>query len=789
MSIERVDQKRIVLRVQKGSELSLRRLDEISSKESLMRPAYEQATRALVHILRMTRDFHEEFKTLGHNEYELNNLLFRYSGNLIAFAAQRGGGKTASMLSFANILKNRFADSCGECKTQQLCSQFQQANRSTNVDNSFLELTDAQWLERCRFIPMTPIAPTILESKQNILYVVFTRLYRYAEKLLEDSKHGNRFMESKKNDLIRSFHRVLSGINGIKRPNDGQLQDLSSIQDISDGLSLSKHFYTLVQNILEFAAPDNGVSDRYLVIQLDDADTNAEKVYEVMEDVRRYLMIPNLVILMATDLECMHDVILQDNLKKFPDLAKYEQDHITAQLSRTTTKYIDKLIPPTNMVHLPRYDRIVAVNSNRLELQYVDKSGKNILEWTQQGSWNMQTTLLMLIYRKTGVLFVSPENYMHNIIPKTLRGLNQLLNLLEEMEDIPLAKPLQCGDVGQFANAVLNQLQVEEENLERFADYFEAQWMIAKISNLKDRHFLMNLSRSVSANRVRLAVQYLRGKYEYRVISEYSRNQLDEMMWELEKTNRTQDDFLLMFTIRTLFTLEGHRQILAQKRADTLKFLSGKPEHRVLIFDLDPEEIHVPKLLSDEEWNTSETHLLEFYTILLRLASFPDLYSRIENIQGELMQIQNQSYLLQESAVAICINSDIHGWRKKRRKERPKDTAASTDADPNDLQRISEHYKSLVELLASINGCTMQTYRPEFSAIFLNLEKTGIAWMIADKMANNVQVESLDPVSGESSTGKKSADNEQEDSNESGMASQTNPLECPKEDDGIAMTD
>ena len=159
-----------VLKVQRGEELSLYRLDKISDKESIMRPSYEKAMRALMRIMRQTKRFHMENQDNG-DAYALENLLFGYSGNIIAFAAPRGGGKTATMLSFSQILSEGF----------------RKGSVNSDVDNSFLndmkcgqeEQPDA-WMARCCFLPLTSVAPSVLEGEHNILNVVRSRLYRHA---------------------------------------------------------------------------------------------------------------------------------------------------------------------------------------------------------------------------------------------------------------------------------------------------------------------------------------------------------------------------------------------------------------------------------------------------------------------------------------------------------------------------------------------------------------------------------------------------------------------------------
>lgn len=678
-----------VLKVQRGEELSLYRLDKISDKESIMRPSYEKAMRALMRIMRQTKRFHMENQDNG-DAYALENLLFGYSGNIIAFAAPRGGGKTATMLSFSQILSEGF----------------RKGSVNSDVDNSFLndmkcgqeEQPDA-WMARCCFLPLTPVAPAVLEGEQNILNVVWSRLYRYAERLLSEHR-SDRIKEAQKNEIRRSLQKVLSGIKGIKEPEKKFSGDLASMQDVCDGLSLSRHFHVLVQNILKLAVGEQDINDRYLVIQLDDADSKMQRVYEVLEDVRKYLMIPNLVILMSVDQNCMSDVVFQDNLNCFPDLIKIDPVRLSQDLSRISNKYIDKLIPPTHMIQLPLLHQIVIQWGDMLRLQYVDQDNKHVYGWIEKGELELETAILMLIYRKTGILFVKPGHYLHNMVPRTLRGFGQFLSHLDSMPDIPVLDFNKYASVEEYAEAILRQSEIAAINQRRFEDYFKYRWINTKITNLEDQDFLRKFADSVSANRIRLAVKYLDACYAekdennkslgYFNFNDYliwtknikSREDLDHLMWELDRIHRTERDFLLMFALRTMFTLDSHQHILKEKREAARAYLKDPKEEKILVFDLSPERIRVPKVLSvnkdvngklktiwdkDRKCNPDKVpfqenihmpFLLGVLTPLLESNRIRSTINELVKRETEILKLQQVIHKMQEWAIMIYANCE-----------------------------------------------------------------------------------------------------------------------------------
>lgn len=585
-----------VLKITKGEEQRVRASNDIRCRKSLMYPAFCEAVHALKEILTHTKLFYEETKNISMEEYD--NYLFQYCSNIIAFLAVRGGGKTRTMLSFAQILQAPTEKpECLEKGCQLSCGGFL-------FDKEDQELND------CTFSVLSPIAPSSLEGSQNILYVVLTRLHRYAEKLLLEDRQRNYISEYNKNELLFAFQRCLSGINGIKHPPKEGLDDLSNLQEIADGLSLRKNFYLLIKKLLEVANPRSDVENRFLVIQMDDADTQIASGFDVLEDVRKYLLIPNLIILLSADSDSLQKVVLQNQLHQFKDIPR-ECTHFVADLVKGTRKYMDKLIPASHAIYLPNLEQIIAADSDRTILRYVSGEKEEEPEWLTGSGWDLQNTILTMIYRKTGVAFAVPDAYMHNIIPRTMRGLTQLIHLLSTMEDIPFL----TADLAEWKvieKAILEQISVTEHNLRLFTDYFENDWIETKIGNSEDREFLKALSKTTCGNRVFQANDYLHKRYDAPEKENpknsnpkiFDRYHLDELMRTIEEKNRTLADFHLLFAIRTLLTLESNRLIQWQKRIAISDYNERMKDgvSRKLIYNFDSEIIVTPQYYFSSEY-------------------------------------------------------------------------------------------------------------------------------------------------------------------------------------------
>lgn len=585
-----------ILTIQRGRELGAHPSDEMGCQESVLYSAYCQAIQATKEIVKQTSRFHCCCKpgaggSLG-NQGVLSNCLFSYSNNIIAFSAPRGGGKTHTMLSFARILQDK-------------------------------KYTDKE-LKDINFYIIPPICPSILEKGQNALHIILSRLYSYAEEELFHQRTKRFFYEDEELErkLYGAFHRCLLGLNGVKFPAKEPVDDFSTLQVTGDGIALQQHFYELIQNILAIVTGNGTPQDSYLVLQLDDTDSQIDRSYEVFEDIRKYLQIPNLIILMSVDMELMLDVVLEKYLGQFSNLSQSRlgvgprTDDMERELSRICQKYIDKLIPPSHLVQIISLEKCLESYGECLELRYCYDDKKVVFPWLEGKQWSVEITILMLIFRKTGVVFAKPNTYIHNIVPTTYRGLNQLLFLLSTMEDVPemtadgASSGAAIDTVDGFVQALSRQIPVLARNLELFSNYFINSWVSAKIKLADDRAFLRELQQIAPKYRVAVALDYLGKRYppvEDFAVKRPEYIAMEKLVDKLLEKHRTQEDFFLFFAIHTIFTLENHRTVLRKKREGILSYSDGS--NKPIIFDYDPKSTALPVtyLLNDNLQNQEFT--------------------------------------------------------------------------------------------------------------------------------------------------------------------------------------
>ena len=661
------------VKIVQGKELNIRLASEIAAPGNLLYPAYQQARKAVMEIVEQTINFLDELKE-NETPCQVNELLARYNGNIIAFEAQRGYGKTQTMLSFSSLLDK----TCKEPTDSSSC------------------------IKGMRFIVLPMIAPSAMEEDQKLLYVILSRFYNYAQKLAECLPYDkDRFT------LSSLLQNCLSGINGLKKIKnsgcDNSCDDFETLQDVSDGMALRYHFWKLIHFLNQ-----HNDGKTFFVIQLDDVDSQIKYGYQVMDDIRKYLVIPNLIILISTDGDLLYRAILEEHLNQFQRLREVAPQQNVSLLSKISNKYVDKLIPPSHMVHLPRIEQYLGSGINEgLRLYYLTKdldiascSATKLMEacvfnWEKDVEWDLENVLFRAIYEKTGLAFAKHSNYMHNIIPKSLRGLSQLLYLLKKMEEVPPFTDDSFKNEKAYLNAWEKRIASLEINLALFESYFINEWVDAKISRIdrerNDREFLRNLIKAPKDDRIILTIDYLTEKFgvqsyqrrqnellekmqsletEIKIIGNvrneekkrkkieleqsleevkkeladiknrkpgYSRISLNHYMLQLSISNRESEDYLLFFSIHVILDIESHILVLKQRKHAIEDRLNGQKKNgeeeeekkisysgfnHYLAFDFDPQITSLPPTCltpGEDELNSfTEKHINKCFKPVMR---------------------------------------------------------------------------------------------------------------------------------------------------------------------------
>lgn len=583
------------------------RVAKAGAENSLFYEAYRQALAGVAEIVRASvmqeqgvdpffsqsrRDGQEELRADCDRQY-----LYDYPNNIIVFSGERGAGKSSAMLTFVSSLKD---------KDGQL---FQDKFLSSMVGCELPKVDPkvvGHMLRSCRFVDVPPIDPTTLENNGQILTVILARMFRLASSAWEDgAPHSGRGVSperlDEKNKLIQKFSTCYEHIQAIKRGGEAkpEYEGLETLAELGDGSLLKVELYELVEQLLRFCLPKAGDSS-YLVLQIDDTDMNIKQAYAILEDLRRYLVIPRLIIVMAADLKHLTQVVESSLLKDYDDSLDARHEYV----EKITHQYITKLFPQTRQIDLPALGTYLKEHAENTTIRY-QIPGESILPDHSKFS-SLQDQIIRLIYRKTGMVFLEQEHHLHPIIPCNMRLLAHFLSMLVQMEDVDdpgKGEPgyfLRCPDADNTYKTHAKKLRTRLQNIQRFRNYFLSTWVNNSLSSSSVQLF-KDLEQTDVADRIRyICVQLNKRWKEERKTSlppkkdgeadpnsttdktqdMTGRGQYADMAWicqEITENSWNEELKRLVFALQTYCSLFAHTLAL-EELIDYYEKLARKPE-------------------------------------------------------------------------------------------------------------------------------------------------------------------------------------------------------------------
>lgn len=338
------------------------------------------------------------------DEFDINNIF--------AFIGERGTGKTSCMESVADIIKAMSDDRHNQ---GQIIKSLTQASKYSAIDQK-------------RFQILKPIDPTTFDDKSNILEVVVGKLFEEFQKSLQNkvaipsAKVNDCEYEYNKRITLNSFQEVM---NCIKYVTDsillnGDSNDVTQLAELSSVLKLKSLFKNLIDNLLQFYGKD------ILVLQIDDIDLQSQYAYTMLEQIRKYFIQKNVIILLAVKMEQLSLVVELNKAKLFEPLLLRRRISMS-EITDMAARYLLKLVPVNHRIYMPIFD----VYSNAWLQYYNSRESENpSIEWS-----SVKYAVTSLIYRKCRFLFYHSKGVVSPIVPTNLRELRHLIEMLVEMKD------------------------------------------------------------------------------------------------------------------------------------------------------------------------------------------------------------------------------------------------------------------------------------------------------------------------------------------------------------------
>ncbi|MFL4395323.1 P-loop NTPase fold protein [Acinetobacter pittii] len=235
------------------------------------------------------------------------------------------------------------------------------AGKSTFLKNIVKELIT---INQYKLEKLIYIDPSKIELNEHIFLTLIAQLN---QTVIKSRKHMHIHHSDEMDaeyELWRKKLKKLAGglrlLNSDKNPYDLIDDDVFldwGLDRAEDAMQLHSTFVYLIQDACKI------LNKNALIILIDDADTHFKKGEQVLEMVRRYLDIPQIIVMMAGDLKLYSNVVrglylgnMSENLYKYDQNRTRERSDL---LDHMEDQYLKKIFPIQNRISLNPLNKLV----------------------------------------------------------------------------------------------------------------------------------------------------------------------------------------------------------------------------------------------------------------------------------------------------------------------------------------------------------------------------------------------------------------------------------------------
>lgn len=359
--------------------------------DSMFHDQYEQCVNLIESYLKGIAGLKVTSAPLRHSLENCNNI--------IVFDGERGSGKTSCMLSMVNML---------------------------TLDNHSKLATPDKYVSQKQFVTIPMLDPSFFDNEHNVLSLFVSSLYS-AYREWERIPHNQLKDNKKKSELVEAFvlvQKELQSIFGDKKAQDG----LEFLVNMAATVEIRKDIYELVSKYLAYIGKENAI----LLLSIDDIDIDTANAHSMCEQLRKYFMQPNMVVLMSLKVDQLSDIICRKYAKEYGvkygiDNQKQEYSEAVSDINERAERYLAKLLPAHQRIYMPKPEEFL---DYELVIPESDKWSYKLVDGIR-----VKQVIPELIFLKTRYLFYNSVDSVSYIVPRNLRDIRQLLKLLVQLPD------------------------------------------------------------------------------------------------------------------------------------------------------------------------------------------------------------------------------------------------------------------------------------------------------------------------------------------------------------------
>lgn len=357
--------------------------------------------------------------------------------NIIAFSGGRGTGKTSAMLSYMEFLKDYYRNLHSINDEKQLGNlRFKDNNKDMELMFTGLEYIDASLLGSHKDDVLRNVLPKMLkkwhdeERRSNIDSGIVRN---------EDYAYKKRQVQRLFNNVYKSLRDLNSKEDILEADND---MFMETLENLSLTWNLRQSFQELVKeylDIMEYPGSEQkiGRHNHFLVISLDDLDMNIEHGFELLEEVRKYLMVPNVIVLLSANYEQLEKLCIEHYTKAFSEIKN--ETGIKEYIGTLSREYLEKILPSHCQVVMEPINHWKFYEREKISIEYVRVNSAIPMK---AGPDTLKEIIRKLLEDYFDMKFSSDGKCLNYLIPSTIRELalwlRQLysLNVLADHLDV-----------------------------------------------------------------------------------------------------------------------------------------------------------------------------------------------------------------------------------------------------------------------------------------------------------------------------------------------------------------
>ena len=386
-----------------------------------------------------------------------------FENNIIAFCGDRGEGKSSAMMTFVNAAYEKWDDAEGifsECRN----------------------------LRKVHFSEPILIDPSMFDDVHNILDIVLAKIFgKFSDRYEQDNQCVD---EDSRDRLVNQFQKVyryVSLINNQEKMLDDEFDyegNISKLSKLGESTNLKRELSKLIDMYLKFI--DRQKENSQMIIAIDDLDLCSSNAYRMAEQIRKYLVIPNIAIVISVKIDQLELCVKEQNLRDFEKIYQNKEKEIYSQLNREVQimaeRYVAKLIPRQRRIYLPKIQ-----NLDEVHIIYREQDGSTII-WDSreskdgggiegaESSGRKSTciqAMLKLLYDKTGMWFRAEKNGSSYLFPNNLRD---MISWIVVIAGLDKEKNKYAKENNEKREDIREKDVVYHENILTFKKYFEREW-------------------------------------------------------------------------------------------------------------------------------------------------------------------------------------------------------------------------------------------------------------------------------------------------------------------------